>query len=162
MYFLSLLNTRETLFSLDEKVVDQDMCQEALGNFVKSFENVMDLYSRLLTNEPSEESNRLLSFFSSTFSTVEEQIHQSRVRRRQWELSSLPCGNSNGDTRPLGLMMSRSTGNLDTISSTAISRRRRHSEISISAIPEVEAELHEVLLDYSKRLMEIVVPKINK
>ena len=47
MYFLSLLNTRETLFSLDEKVVDQDMCQEALGNFVKSFENVMDLYSRV-------------------------------------------------------------------------------------------------------------------
>lgn len=157
-----LNNTRALVNDGDEKVVDQDMCQEALGNFVKSFENVMDLYSRLLTNEPSEESNRLLSFFSSTFSTVEEQIHQSRVRRRQWELSSLPCGNSNGDTRPLGLMMSRSTGNLDTISSTAISRRRRHSEISISAIPEVEAELHEVLLDYSKRLMEIVVPKINK
>lgn len=58
--------------------------------------------------------------------------------------------------------MSVSTGSLDRISSTAPSRQRRHSDLSISEIPEVEAEVHEVLLDYSKRLMEIVAPKINK
>lgn len=143
----------------DEKAVDQDTCQEALENFVRSFQKVVDLHSQLLNYEPSEESHRILSYFSSTFSSVEEQIHQSRVRRRRWELS---FPNSTSDARPLGGSMSVSTGSLDRISSTAPSRQRRHSDLSISEIPEVEAEVHEVLLDYSKRLMEIVAPKINK
>ena len=55
-----------------------------------------------------------------------------------------------------------STGNLDQIGSKGYPLRR-HSELSISAIPEVEVEVHEVLLEkYSDRLLEMVAQKLRK
>ena len=116
----------------------------------------------MLSGEPSDESHRLLSNISSAFSAVEEQIHESRVRRRQWELSSLSRGNPGTSSRPLGGMLSMSTGNLDQLTSTRPSMRR-HSEFSTTSIPEVDVEVHEVLLErYSNRLLEMVAQKLSK
>lgn len=116
-----------------------------------------------MSEEPSDESHRLLSYISSTFSAIEEQIHESRVRRRHWELSSLPRGNPGPGSRPLSGMLSMSTGNLDQIGYKGPPSVRRFSEFSISAIPEVDAEVHEVLLEkYSNRLLEMVAQKLSK
>ena len=116
----------------------------------------------MLNEEPSDESHRLMSYISSTFSAIEEHIHEARVRRRQWELSSLPRGKSGSGSRPLGGMMSMSTGNLDQLTKGPPSVRR-FSEFSISSIPEVDAEVHEVLLEkYSNRLLEMVAQKLSK
>ena len=71
-------------------------------------------------------------------------------------------GNPGTGSRPLGGMLSMSTGNLDQIGSKGYPLRR-HSEFSISAIPEVEVEVHEVLLEkYSDRLLEMVAQKLRK
>jgi len=37
----------KTMFLIDEKAVDQDTCQEALENFVRSFQKVVDLHSQV-------------------------------------------------------------------------------------------------------------------
>lgn len=101
----------------------------------------------------------MLSYISSTFSAIEDQIHESRLRRRQWELSSLPRGKPG--SRPLGGALSFSTGNLDQLVPKGHSWRR-NSEFSVSSIPE-DVEIHEVLLEkYSDRLLEMVAQKLSK
>ena len=117
---------------------------------------------QVLNEEPSDDNHQLLSYISSTFSAIEEQIHESRLRRRKWELSSLPRGKPGTTPRPLGGALSFSTGNLDLVGSKVHSLRR-HSELSVSTIPEVDAEIHEVLLEkYSDRLLEMVAKKLTK
>lgn len=55
-----------------------------------------------------------------------------------------------------------STGNLDQLTKGPPTVRR-FSEFSVSSIPEVDAEVHEVLLEkYSDRLLEMVAKKLGK
>ncbi|KAJ7357500.1 hypothetical protein OS493_025017 [Desmophyllum pertusum] len=141
---------------------DQSTCQETLENFLQAFQKVMDLQTKVLNEEPSEESHQVLSYISSTFSAIEEQIHESRLRRRQWELSSLSRGKPGVVSRPLGGPLSYSTGNLDQLVSKGHHSLRRNSEFSITSIPE-DVEIHEVLLEkYSNRLLEMVAQKLSK
>lgn len=114
-----------------------------------------------MNEEPSDENHQLLSYISSTFSAIEDQIHESRLQRRRWELSSLPKGKPGTVSRPLGGALSFSTGNLDQLVPKANSARR-NSEFSIPSIPE-DVEIHEVLLEkYSNRLLEMVAQKLSK
>lgn len=123
--------------------------------------NLSCLYLQVLNEEPSDEGHKVLSYISSTFSAIEDQIHESRLRRRQWELSSLPRGKPGSGSRPLGGVLSFSTGNLDQLLPKANSLRR-NSEFSVSSIPE-DVEIHEVLLEkYSNRLLEMVAQKLSK
>ena len=123
--------------------------------------NLSCLYIQILNEEPSDESHEVLSYISSTFSAIEDQIHESRLRRRQWELSSLPRGKPGSGSRPLGGALSFSTGNLDQLLPKGNSLRR-NSEFSVSSIPE-DVEIHEVLLEkYSNRLLEMVAQKLSK
>lgn len=114
-----------------------------------------------MNDEPSDESHQVLSYISSTFSAIEDQIHELRLRRRQWELSSLPKGKPSSGSRHLGGALSFSTGNLDQLLPKGNSLRR-NSEFSVSSIPE-DVEIHEVLLEkYSNRLLEMVAQKLSK
>lgn len=123
--------------------------------------NLSYLYLQVLNEEPSDQSHQVLSYISSTFSAIEDQIHELRLRRRQWELSSLPKGKPGSGSRHLGGALSFSTGNLDQLLPKGNSLRR-NSEFSISSIPE-DVEIHEVLLEkYSNRLLEMVAQKLSK
>lgn len=120
------------------------------------------LHLQILNGEPSDDNHQLLSYITSTFSAIEEQIHDSRLRRRKWELSYLPCGKPGTAPRPLGGALSFSTGNLDQVGSK-LRPFRRTSELSVSSIPEEEVEIHEVLLEkYSDRLLEMVAKKLKQ
>lgn len=142
--------------------VDQHTCQETLENLVQAFQKVMDIQSKILNGEPSDDNHQLLSYITSTFSAIEEQIHDSRFRRRKWELSHLPWGKSSAAPRPLGGALSFSTGNLDQVGSK-LRPLRRTSELSVSSIPEEDVEIHEVLLEkYSDRLLEMVAKKLKQ
>lgn len=119
-------------------------------------------HSQVLDEEPSAENHRLLSHISGMLSSMEEQIHESRVRRRHWELSHLSGGNPGVGSRPLGGTLSMSTGNLDQVVSKGPSLRR-HSEFSISSIPEVDTEVHEVLLEtHFNKLLEMLSQRLSK
>ena len=116
----------------------------------------------MLNEEPSDENHLLLSIISSSFSVIEEQIHEARLRRRQWELSSLLRGKQGLVSRPLSRVFSMSTGNLEQLTKGPPTVRR-FSEFSVSSIPELDAEVHEVLLEkYSDRLLEMVAKKLGK
>lgn len=120
------------------------------------------LHLQILNGEPSDDNHQLLSYITSTFSAIEEQIHDSRLRRRKWELSYLPWGKPGTAPKPLGGALSFSTGNLDQVGSK-LRPFRRTSELSVSSIPEEEVEIHEVLLEkYSDRLLEMVAKKLKQ